>query len=47
MDAIIVDNVVKRFGLVEALRGVTFRVRKGEIFGWVLPAARVLRRSFA
>lgn len=37
MDAIIVDNVVKRFGHVEALSGVTFRVRNGEIFGLLGP----------
>src|SRR5690606_41818694 len=30
VDAIVVENIVKRFGSVEALRGVSFRVRRGD-----------------
>ncbi len=37
MDSIVVGDVVKRFGNVEALRGVSFRVREGEIFGLLGP----------
>src|SRR5690606_3772317 len=37
VDAIVVENIVKRFGSVEALRGVSFRVRRGEIFGLLGP----------
>lgn len=37
MEAIEVENVVKRFGDVEALRGVSFSVREGEIFGLLGP----------
>ncbi len=37
MEAIQVENVVKRFGDVEALRGVSFSVREGEIFGLLGP----------
>ena len=39
MDSIIVGDVVKRFGNAEALRGVSFRVREGEIFGLLGPNA--------
>lgn len=37
MDAIIVENLVKRYGDFEALRGVSFRVRKGEVFAFLGP----------
>jgi len=35
--AIQFENVVKRYGKVEALRGVTFNVAKGEMFGLIGP----------
>jgi ABC-2 type transport system ATP-binding protein len=35
--AIQFENVVKRYGAVEALRGVTFSVGKGEMFGLIGP----------
>ncbi len=35
--AVIAENLVKRYGSVEALRGVSFRVRYGEIFGFLGP----------
>ncbi len=33
MDAVIVENVVKRFGSFTALDGVSFSIKEGEIFG--------------
>ena len=33
MDAVVVENVVKRFGTFTALDGVSFSIGKGEIFG--------------
>jgi len=36
-DAIIVENLVKRYGDIEALRGISFKVRKGEIFAFLGP----------
>jgi len=35
--AITLDRVTKRFGQVEAVRGVSFEVRKGEMFGLIGP----------
>ncbi len=35
--AVKVENLVKRFGKVEALKGVSFEVQRGEIFGLVGP----------
>jgi len=35
--AIIVENLYKSFGEIEALKGVSFRVKKGEIFGLIGP----------
>ena len=37
MDAIQFENVVKRYGAVDALRGVSFSVAKGEMFGLIGP----------
>jgi len=36
-DAIIVDNLRKNYGNIEALRGVSFRVKTGEIFAFLGP----------
>src|SRR4051795_12921298 len=33
MDAIVVDDLRKRYGEVQALDGVSFAVREGEVFG--------------
>lgn len=33
MERVVVDNVIKSYGKVEALRGVSFSVESGEIFG--------------
>ena len=37
MTAIDFNNVVKRYGPVEALRGVSFSVNRGEMFGLIGP----------
>src|SRR5579884_889003 len=37
MDAIVVDDLRKRYGDVQALDGVTFSVRQGEVFGLLGP----------
>jgi ABC-2 type transport system ATP-binding protein len=37
MNAIEFDNVVKRYGAVDALRGVSFNVNRGEMFGLIGP----------
>ncbi|MEM0311519.1 MAG: ATP-binding cassette domain-containing protein [Ignisphaera sp.] len=34
---IVVENLVKRYGPVEAVRGISFQVRRGEIFGFLGP----------
>lgn len=33
MDAVVVENLVKRYGDVVALDGVSFSVARGEVFG--------------
>jgi ABC-2 type transport system ATP-binding protein len=35
--AIRVDNLVKRYGAIEAVRGIELEVRRGEVFGFVGP----------
>ena len=37
MDTISVDSLVKRYGKLEAVKGVSFAVREGEIFGFLGP----------
>ena len=37
MEAIVVDDLKKRYGAVQALDGVTFNVREGEVFGLLGP----------
>ena len=37
MDAIVAENLEKRYGSVQALAGVSFRVREGEVFGLLGP----------
>jgi ABC-2 type transport system ATP-binding protein len=37
MDAIVVDDLRKRYGTVQALDGVSFAVREGEVFGLLGP----------
>ncbi|MBP6020985.1 MAG: ABC transporter ATP-binding protein [Candidatus Methanomethylophilaceae archaeon] len=37
MDSLVVDNVYKRFGEIEAVSGVSFSVKEGEIFGLIGP----------
>ncbi len=37
MASIIVDNLTKSYGDVQALRGVSFEVKKGELFGLIGP----------
>jgi len=37
MDIIVVENLVKRYGALEAVKGVFFAVREGEIFGFLGP----------
>ena len=37
MDALTVNDVHKRFGEIEAVKGISFNVREGEIFGLIGP----------
>ena len=34
------ESLVKRYGAVEALRGISFEIRKGEVFGLLEGMAR-------
>ncbi|MDK6028670.1 ATP-binding cassette domain-containing protein [Ignisphaera sp. 4213-co] len=34
---IVVENLVKRYGSIEAVRGISFQVRSGEVFGFLGP----------
>ena len=36
-DAIIVENLIKKYGDFEAVKGVSFRVKQGEIFAFLGP----------
>ncbi|MCS7127881.1 MAG: ATP-binding cassette domain-containing protein [Sulfolobales archaeon] len=36
-EAIIVENLAKRYGSIEAVKGISFTVREGEIFGFLGP----------
>jgi len=36
-DAIVVENLAKRFGTVDAVAGISFSVRRGELFGFLGP----------
>ncbi|HEC75754.1 MAG TPA: ABC transporter ATP-binding protein [Thermoplasmatales archaeon] len=37
MNAIEVNNLVKRYGKIEAVKGISFKVKEGEIFGLIGP----------
>ena len=39
MDALVVDGLTRRFGTTEALRGLSFRVAEGELYGLIGPDA--------
>lgn len=36
-DAIVVEHLAKRFGMVDAVAGISFSVRRGELFGFLGP----------
>lgn len=36
-DIIVVENLVKKFGDFEAVKGVSFSVKKGEVFAFLGP----------
>jgi len=36
-DAIVVENIFKRFETVPAVSGISFNIRKGELFGFLRP----------
>ena len=38
--AVVVDNVTKKYGAVEALKGVSLTVPSGELFGIIGPDGR-------
>ncbi|HIC99197.1 MAG TPA: ATP-binding cassette domain-containing protein, partial [Pyrodictiaceae archaeon] len=37
VDVIVAENLVKRYGDFEAVKGVSFRVRRGEVYGFLGP----------
>ena len=39
MDALVADALTRRFGATEALRGLSFRIPEGELYGLVGPDA--------
>ena len=46
MEAIIVENLVKKYGDFEAVRGISFKVRRGEIFAFLDQMELEKRRQF-
>jgi ABC-type multidrug transport system ATPase subunit len=44
MDAIVVDGLTKRYKGVQALDGISFAVREGEVFGLLGPNGAARRR---
>lgn len=42
-DAVVIENVMKRFGEIEALRGLSMSIRQGEIYGVLGPNGEIGR----
>ena len=45
--SIFVENIIKRYGTFEAVKGISFEVKDGEIFGLLGPMAPARAPSFA